>query len=288
MVSLCAYVLVSLYKLFLLVTEKGVYWFALSNAIDYCIIACALLFIYHRLETKRLRFSLDTAKQLLGRSKYYIVSGLMVVIFGQTDRIMLKLMVGNAETGCYSAAAYCAGVASFVFVAIIDSMRPVILKHKAESETAFERDVVRLFSIITYLAMAYSIAMSLFAPLVIRILYGNDYTDAVPVLRVIVWYCTASYLGGARDIWMLAENQQKHLLLINALGAAINVVLNVFLIPVWHAGGAAVASVITQYVINIGFTSLYKPTRRTGYLMLRGFDPRVITEIVRNLKKRKA
>lgn len=288
MVSLCAYALVSCYKVFLLVTGKGVYWFALSNAIDYCIIAGALLFIYCKLETKRLHFSLDTAKRLLGRGKYYIVSNLMLVIYGQTDRIMLKLIAGNAETGYYSAAAYCAGVASFVFAAMIDSMRPVIYKHKAENETAYERDIIRLYGIITYLAAAYSIAMSLFAPLVIRILYGNDYTAAVPVLRVIVWYCTASYLGGARDIWILAENRQKHLLLINALGAIINVILNVFLIHAWQAVGAAVASVITQYAINIVFTSLYKPTRRTGYLMLKGCDPRVIMAIIRSLKKRKA
>ena len=85
----------------------------------------------------------------------------------------------------------------------------------------------------------------------------------------------------------MAENRQKHLLLINALGAIINVILNVFLIHAWQAVGAAVASVITQYAINIVFTSLYKPTRRTGYLMLKGCDPKVIMAIIRSLKKRK-
>ena len=95
-----------------------------------------------------------------------------------------------------------------------------------------------------------------------------------------------SYLGGARDIWILAENQQKSLLLINAMGAGANILLNALLIPVWHAAGAAVASVITQYAINIIFTSIYKPTRRTGYLMLRGCDPKRIVSIIKHLTKR--
>lgn len=128
--------------------------------------------------------------------------------------------------------------------------------------------------------------MSVCAPLVVHILYGKDYLAAIPVLQIIVWYCTASYLGGARDIWILAENQQKSLLLINAMGAGANILLNALLIPVWHAAGAAVASVITQYAINIIFTSIYKPTRRTGYLMLRGCDPQMIVSIIKHLTKR--
>ncbi len=285
-VSLFAYILVSGYKAFLLIAGKGIYWFAVSNAIDYCIIAGALLFIYHKKGTQRLRFSWETAKELLGRSKYYIVSNLMIVIYGQTDRIMLKLMIGDVETGYYSAAAYCAGLSSFVFTAIIDSMRPVIFKRKRESESAFETSVIQLYSIIICLAVTYSAAMSVCAPLVVHILYGKDYLAAIPVLQIIVWYCTASYLGGARDIWILAENQQKSLLLINAMGAGANILLNALLIPVWHAAGAAVASVITQYAINIIFTSIYKPTRRTGYLMLRGCDPQMIVSIIKHLTKR--
>ena len=285
-VSLCAYILVSAYKVFLLVTSKGIYWFTLSNAIDYCIISGTLLFIYRRKSVQKLRFSWKTARALLGRSKYYIVSDLMIVIYGQTDRIMLKLMIGDTETGYYSAAIYCAGLASFVFTAIIDSMRPMIFQRKTESTTAFEACVSQLYSVVIYLAAAYSAAMTLFAPLVIRVLYGHEYLAAIPVLQIVVWYCTASYLGGARDIWILAESKQKHLLLINALGAGLNILLNAIFIPIWHAAGAATASVITQYAINIIFTSVYKPTRRTGYLMLKGCDPRVILSVIRSLTKK--
>ena len=212
----------------------------------------------------------------------------MIVIYGQTDRVMLKLMIGDVETGYYSAAAYCAGMASFVFTAIIDSMRPAIFKRRGDNEAAFEDSVSKLYSMIIYLALTYSLIMSIFAPQAIEILYGDSYLAAIPVLRIIVWYCTASYLGGARDIWILAENRQKHLLLINALGACVNIFLNALLIPKWKAAGAATASVITQYAINIVFTSIYKPTRRTGRLMINGFRPKTIMEIAMKILKRKA
>lgn len=282
-VSLCAYILVSLYKIFLLMSGKGIYWFAISNALDYCIIAVSLNVIYRKMGKQNLRFSWKTAKDLFGKSKYYIVSNLMIVVFAQTDRIMLKLMVGDAETGYYSAAVYCASMASFVFNAIIDSIKPVAFKHKDENEEAFERDIASLYSIIIYLALLYSVALTVFAPLAIKILYGAEYIAAVPVLQIIVWYCTASYLGGARDIWILAENKQKYLLPINAVGAGLNVVLNAILIPVLNSSGAAIASVVTQFAINIIFTSLYKPTRRTGYLMLKGCNPKTLIAMVKKV-----
>ena len=285
-VSLGAYIVVSCYKIYLLASGKSIYWFAVSNAVDYLLISGALIIIYRKIGTQKLKFSLSTARRMLGKSKHYILSNMMIVVFAQTDRIMLKLMVGDAETGYYSAAVYCAGLASFVFSAIIDSVRPIALKHKEENEELFERDITRLYSIIIYLALAYSLAMTVFASLVIKILYGADYIPAVSVLQIIVWYCTASYLGGARDIWILAENKQKCLWRINALGAIINIVLNALLIPIWQAYGAALASVITQFSINVLFTSMYKPTKRTGRLMLRGSNPKLFIETIIKIVKR--
>ena len=43
---------------------------------------------------------------------------------------MIKLMISNEATGNYSAGIACAGMTTFVFSAIIDSMRPLIVKSK--------------------------------------------------------------------------------------------------------------------------------------------------------------
>ena len=44
---------------------------------------------------------------------------MMVTIFAQTDKIMIKMMLGNAENGYYSTAVACAGLSGFVFLAIL-------------------------------------------------------------------------------------------------------------------------------------------------------------------------
>ena len=125
-ITLVAYIVVAIYRIVLLVAGCSIYWYAVSQAIDVALIALAQLMMYRKLSGQKLRFSWERGKAMLSRSKHYIIPGLMVTVFAQTDRIMLKLMVGDEAVGFYSAAVSCASLTAFVFAAIIDSARPSI------------------------------------------------------------------------------------------------------------------------------------------------------------------
>ena len=94
-VALFAYAVISGYKIYLLAAHKSIYWFALSNALDYMIIVIGLFIVYKRLGGGRLRFNLSTARRLWGKSRYYIVSNMMIAIFAQTDRISLSIILSE-------------------------------------------------------------------------------------------------------------------------------------------------------------------------------------------------
>ncbi len=284
-IALIAYGIVSAYKIWLLITEKNIYWFSVANTLDYLMIAVGLIVVYTVKGGQKLRFSKQRAKRLLSVSGFYIISDLMIVIFAQTDRVMLKAMIDNTATGYYSAAINCAGMTQFVFAAIIDSMRPMIFEGKKRSDDSYKRDLTLLFSIIIYLSLTQSIAMTLLAPLIINILYGADYAAAVPALQIVVWYTTFSYLGSARNIWILSEGKQKYLWRINLFGAVANVLLNAVLIPFLGVNGAALASLITQFMTNVVTGFIFAPIRGVNALMLRGTDPRVLINALKKLKR---
>lgn len=281
LVGICAYLVVSIYKVFLLVTQKSVYWFAVSNSIDYAIIAFALIITYYKMGNQRFSFSKKRAKQLYSISKYYIISNMMITIFSQTDRIMLKNMVDDAETGYYSAAVTCASLTNFVFAAVIDSMRPIIFEGKEENNEAFELNLKRLYSIIIYMSLLQSVGIAILANIIVRIIYGEAYLPAVGILRVIVWYTTFSYIGAVRDIWIMAENKQKILWKINLFGALVNVVLNLCFIPIWGGTGAALASLITQIFTNVILGYIIKSIRKNNRLMLDSLNPKYLKRMVK-------
>ena len=284
-VSVIAYFFVSIYKVVLLITECSVYWFAVSNAIDHIMIGFVLLVIYNKKSKYRLSFSMKTAKKLLNKSKFFIFSSMMTTIFAQTDKVMLKLMLGDEITGIYSAASACAGMTSFVFAAIIDSMRPTIVACKKDNDFSYEEKLCRVYAIVIYIALAQSVMMTLLAKPIIRILYGSSYYSSISVLAIIVWQTTFSYIGSVRNIWILAENKQHYLWVINLSGALTNVVLNIILIPGLGAEGAAIASLATQIVANVFLGYIIKPIRYSNYLVLKSLHPKVLLEMLNNVCK---
>ena len=277
---LVAYGITSGYKILLLVLGSSVYWFALSQALDFLLISGVLLVIYRRKGNAKLAFSWKLFRKMFARSKYYIISNLMISVFAQTDRIMLKIMMDETAVGYYSAAVTCAGMAGFVFEAIINSAQPVILESARRGDAALERAISTLYSVVIYLSIGLCVVITVFAPLVIHILYGDQYGPAVQALRLIVWYSTFSYLGAVRDVWILAQWKQKYLLLINLIGAGANVALNVALIPWLGINGAALASLLTQIFTNVVLGFMIGPIRRNNTLMIRGLNPALMVQML--------
>lgn len=286
-VSLIAYLFVSAYKIYILVSAKSVYWFAISNAFDFCLISIGCFVFYKRLKGQRLSFSWDLGKQMFDRSKHYILSSMMVTVFAQTDKIMIKLMIDETATGYYGAAVTCAGLTGFVFAAIIDSFRPFIFEGKNESDDIFRHRLRMLYSIVIYLSLLQSIVMTVFAGLIIHILYGQAYDSAIGALQIVVWYTTFSYMGAVRNIWILAHEKQHYLWIINLSGAAANVLLNALLIPFIGIYGASIASLVTQFFTNVIIGYIIRPIRPNNTIMISSLNPRYCMEALKKLRRRK-
>lgn len=285
-VSLIVHFVVAGYRIFLLATSKGVYWFAVTSALDYMLISLGIFIIYGKKKTQNLSVSWSLAKEMFNKGKHYIVSSMMVTIFTQTDKIMLKGLYDSAETGLYGVAATVAGMTAFFFAAIIDSFRPWIFEGQKISDELFKKRLKMLYSFIIYLSLLQCVFMTIFANPIIMLTYGEKYAGTIGVLRIVVWYTTFSYLGSVRNIWILANEKQKYLWLINLLGALANIVLNVLLIPKFGSYGAAVASLVSQFFTNVVVGYIIKPIRPNNAIMVSSLNPKNFIEALQKLFKK--
>lgn len=281
--TLVAYLLTSAYRVFLIITGAKVVWFALATSVDYLCVAILLIIFYKKCNGQGLRFSWQYGKQLLSRSKHFILAGVMVTIYGQTDKLMLKQMLDVTETGFYATATAVNGMWCFILAALIDSMYPAVMEaHASGNETLFKRKNRQMYAVVFYVSMAAAVMFNIFADLVIYILYGTEYMPAAMPLRIVSWYTAFSYLGVARNAWIVTKNKQKHLIKIY-IGAAVgNVILNFLLIPVWGANGAAVASLISQILTGMVLPFFIKDLRENAKLMLEGIFLKDILKSKRN------
>ena len=266
--TMIAYVVASAYRGILLIVEKSVEWFAIANSVDYCLVALLLYIFYKRNYGPGLSFSVKKGKELLSVSCSYILSGLMVAIYGATDKLMLKQMIDEASVGYYALACSISTIWVFMLSAIIDSLKPTIMRYHNEDNHLYEQMNRRLYAIIFYMSLFVSLGIVIIAPLFIRILYGAEYLPSVGVLRIIVWYVAFSYLGVARDIWIVCEKKQKYLKYLYMGSAVLNVILNLVMIPQLGIIGAALATVITQFSTIFLFPVLIKDFRPNVKLMM--------------------
>lgn len=286
-VSVAAYVVVALYRIYILIAGKNVYWFAFSQVLDYMIIAISLLVIYKTVGKQKLSFSMQKGREMFSVSKHYIVSSLMVAVFGFIGNIFLKFLIDEEAVGYYTVAITCAGITNFIFAAIIDSARPVILESKNKNPEVYEKRIVQLYSVIIVLTLLQSVFITVFSRLVVTILYGAQYVSAILPLKIYAWQVVFSQIGTIRNIWILAEGKQKYLWIINTFGAIFSIILNFVLIPIAGPSGAAIAAVCTQLFTNVIIGFILKPIRGNNALLLRSLDYRVFFDMVKPYLKRK-
>lgn len=265
---LISYTITSAYKVYLMALGRDAAYFAIAISIDYIIAGTVLLIAYRRYEGQRLAVSWQYGKQLLSRSCYFILPGLMVSIYSQTDKLMLKQFISDAENGYYATAVSICNVWCFVLSAIIDSMYPSIMRAYHRSPYEFAKLNRQLYAMIFYISMCVSALITVFAGPVVSLMYGAAFLPTVLPLRILTWYTAFSYLGVARNAWVVCNHAQKHLIWVYLAAAVANVALNLCLIPRYGAAGAAAASLAAQIVTTLVVPFFVRELRGNVYLML--------------------
>lgn len=265
-------IVVSLYKIVLLVTAKDIVWFAFSNSLTDAVIMIIEYWFYIKEGGKRPRFSLEVGIGILKNSYHFIISGIMVAIYSQMDRVMIGQMMSDLDVGLYTTATAICSMWTFVPNAIITSLEPniMVLKKRGDEE-AYLRKLKQLYSIIIWLCIGVSVVVAVGAKIFIYILYGKAYIGATNTLRIAIWFETFAMIGNARGVWILCENKNKYVKYYLGIGAVVNLVLNMILIPALGINGAAIATLVTQFVTSLIAPLLFRETREFPKIVLDAF-----------------
>lgn len=267
MVYMLAYTASSLFRFLGIFLNRPIGWFAFAMAFDYLMIALLFVMAYLR-DDNVLHFSMDTARSLLVKSRYYIYAGLLVVAYGKvTDTLLLGKMVDDTSVGYYAAATTLCNAWPFILTAIIDASSPVIIATYEEDHRRFEQRLKLLYAVIFYIGIAAAVGITVLSEFVISILYGTDYLEASSAMKIYAWSTAFSYLGVARAIWMQCEKKISKEITISLFGALTNIILNFFLIARFRTVGAAIAAVLTQLLTNFLFLFAMKDTRENAKLI---------------------
>lgn len=149
---------------------------------------------------------------------------------------------------------------------------PEIAKMDAASDRL--RDLVgQALSVMELLALPILIGALVLAEPIVVIVGGDDYAGAASVLRILMFGLAISFLNGVYGNALVALGRQSRLFYLSLLVFAVNIAMNLVLIPVWGVEGAAIAVSISEVIAFVVVRELY---RRAARLPERQIQVRVV------------
>ena len=257
-----AYVILSAIKVILILNKAPLVAFAYAALAEIIVGGGGLVFFYVRQHAMATLWCprLDTAKRLLNESWPAIVSGLAIMIYMRIDQVMLAQLSGNREVGIYSAALRFSEIWYIIPSVIVNSVRPSITLAKEESESKYYQQLQRLCNMLVRISYAIAVTMTFASAFIVALFYGNTYAGAGFILGIHIWAAIFVFIGGAMSLWYSNEGLLKYTLVQTILGAVMNVLLNLYLLPLYGGVGAAIATVISYGFAAYLSNALFKKT----------------------------
>jgi O-antigen/teichoic acid export membrane protein len=241
--------LLALFRIFLILISAKFILFIVAIVLDQIILSILMYLIYKVKGDGYFinKFHKKIAFGLMKKSWPFMINGLIIILYMRIDQLMIKQMLGDSAVGIYSAAARLSEAFYFIPMVISSSLFPAIINSKKTNIKKYYSRLQRLYFLQIWLALFIIIFVTFSANWGIRILYGDAYIEAAPVLVISVWGSLFIFFGVVKGRWMVLENMQFYATINALVGLLINVIFNLFLIPYLGIIGAAVATLAAQF-----------------------------------------
>lgn len=175
-----------------------------------------------------------------------------IELYTMLDTTMLGIMCSNQVVGYYSYAMKTTKIIITVLTAATTVLLPRLSStchtSKERYKSLANNGIEFLFSV----SIPISIYMYFNAYDIVVFLYGNHYENAVETLKILTllipFVSFSTYLGAQI---LCSANCEKDMLVAVSIGAITNILMNAVLIPRFYQNGAAIASVVSEFIVML-------------------------------------
>lgn len=175
---------------------------------------------------------------------------LAITIYVSSDTLLLGLMTDDYEVGLYSTSVKIYTIIKTVLAAFLTAFIPQFSNFLSRGEIIqTEILLTKVFNILVVLMMPMCVGLFLYSDEVIFIISGEDFMKASMSLRLLsiaVMFSLCAFLYS--QCILIPIKQEKVVFLATSISAFINIVLNLFFIPVWGINGVAVTTIIAEII----------------------------------------
>jgi len=222
------------------------YWALTIGAVTGRIAWVALSYVAH---PYRPRWSLSKTNDLMSMSTWLVFSSALYYFAEQSANLALGRLSGPRATGLYALSYDFASLPTQQLIAPINrAVLPGLAKLSGQLEE-LARSALNVFALTCALAIPAGMGMSVLAPVIVPLLLGKQWLDAVPVLQLLAMASATTSLLSSSWAAFLALQSPRTPTLLHAIFVLLQAILLIVLCPTQGAYGAAIAVFIASVII---------------------------------------
>lgn len=224
-------------------------------AVEAIILIISLAIAYTKFVKISFEFDYGFSKILLKKSSLFCLSMVFANLYMYIDVVMLSKMRSNSEVGLYAAATNIIIALIFIPSMYGASIYPVLSRFYVTSKESLRFAYERSIKYMIILGMPIAVGVYFLSENIIVVLYGNEYLASAVALSILSGYLFLKFLNPITGFTLIAIDKQSSRLVGQGAAALINIALNLILIPNYGFVGAAVATLLTEIIFFIIYTS---------------------------------
>lgn len=236
--------------IFLLVLHWGVFGYKASMLLS-PVITTLLAVILGKLYTdfSLCKWNKSLAKEMMQYSIILIPNAILWWCINASDRFFVSYMCGTAENGIYAVAYKIPTLLNTVASIFMQAWQMSAIKEHEEGEkTDFSNHI---YSMLTFFMAFVTLGLILINRFVLSIYVGVEYQSAWIYSPVLMIAFFAGSLGTFWGSFYIASKNMKRYLYSAMAGAVVNIVLNLSLIYIMGTIGAAIATLVSYFVVLV-------------------------------------
>lgn len=198
---------------------------------------------------QRLIFDVEIFRNILKTSSIMGLSGIISLVFLNTDVIILSKIRGEIDVGLYSAAYKFVNIIAYFVDSIAINLVPPLTRLYKESLSDFKiilRNILRYFMVVNILI---TIVIFFFSKELILLIFGKQFIASSFILNILIWSTFFQGISLILSKTLFTMNMQSYDLFVYFIACIANFLLSISFTLRWGYIGTAIATLISYAVL---------------------------------------
>lgn len=270
-----------------MILNKGIIFIAIVRCIGSLIRVIILKYQYNssylgKLENKSVKLDIKLIVKIIDESKYLWFSFVSFLIYTQTDRLMINHYLGVEEVGVYTIGMQLSNILAILIGPIQNSLFPKFLELYRNDYQKYYNFYKLTNTIITQFYLIITLISIVVVKYTFKYVYSSQYDGAILIYSILAFSVFIKANGSLQTSHMTIKNITKKSFYKTLVSLILNIILNILLIPKYGINGAAIATLITQFIALFLIDFFIKEYQEQAIIQLKSLN---LIYLIKEIKK---